>query len=190
MKNFLRYGSRHMIHFPGDWKLPRLNPIGYSSHTEGGKRTKSFHEPLWAFLLRRRVFGYAGQQRCGRRGDNFGEGEQRFGGEKPLPDTWNIGADSNRTCSYCGSLHFEDLMKIARKTLIDERYGVEGSDKAYKVYVKQPNVRNASQGGIKFYMHHAPENPTPDNQEIFLKAKRITSERFNKQMAEMKAARS
>jgi len=37
------------------------------------------------------------------------------------------------------------------------RYRIEISDKRYKVYVKQPGVENASQGGIKFYAQHLPE---------------------------------
>lgn len=105
------------------------------------------------------------------------------------PDTWDYGPDGNRTCSYCGSIHFEDLMKICRKALTDERYGIEGTTKSYKVYVNQPGVRNASEGAIKFYMHHAAETPNQDDQKLFAEAARLSNERFAKRwQREPKAA--
>lgn len=98
-------------------------------------------------------------------------------GDGPAPDTWDWGPDGNRTCSYCGSIHPEDLLKICRLVLTDERYEIEGTTKSYKLYIKQPGVRNASEGAIKFYMQHAPKDPTPEEQRIFAEAVRISNER-------------
>jgi hypothetical protein len=179
----LRYNTRHHLYFPGGWKLPQLNPYSSSSHTKSGKRTRSFYEPGWMFRLRQR-FCVAGRQRCGRRDDPFAMNR----GDGPLPDTWDLGPDGNRTCSYCGSIHPADLMEICRKTLIDERYAVEGTTKSYKVYVRQPGVMNAAEGAIKFYMHHAPAQPSAEDQELFAKAARLTSERFEARFAPKRAS--
>lgn len=89
-----------------------------------------------------------------------------------------MGPDGNRTCSYCGSIHADDLMEICRKTLVDERYGVEGTDKSYKVYVRQPGVRNASEGAIKFYKVHVPANPSQADQDLFAQALRVSDTRW------------
>lgn len=182
---FLRYNSRHSLWFPRGykgWVWPRLDPLESCSHGKDRKRTLYLHEPLWLFRLRQRLFCFAGRHRCGRRGESPMTSRQ-FGGDKPLPDTWDLGPDGNRTCSYCGSIHADDLMAICRKTLTDARYGVEGTDKSYKVYVRQPGVRNASEGAIKFYMAHAPGAPTKEDQELFASATRVTTERFRASMA-------
>ena len=186
MKRFLRYNTRHRVWIPrGAYgkTLPQLNPIMSSSHGKDGKRTWSASEPLWLFRIRQRLFAYAGRHKCGRRGESF-HGRT----DKETPDTWDIGPDGNRTCSYCGSIHFDDLMEIARKTVDDDRYGIEGTTKSYKVYVRQPGVRNASEGAIKFYMHHAPANPSNEEQILFAKACRLTNERFTAQYKARMAA--
>jgi hypothetical protein len=183
--SFLRHNSRHTVWLPRDGRLPQLNPICSSSHNKNGKRTVYLTEPLRLFRLRQRVFCFAGRHRCGRRDDTFAfpAGERRG----VLPDTWDIGPDGNRTCSYCGSIHADDLMKICRKAIDDERYAVEGTTKSYKVYVRQPGVRNAGEGAIKFYMHHAPENPSEADQKLFAEAIRLSSERFRAQLAASRA---
>jgi hypothetical protein len=190
MNYLLRYNSRHSLYFPGDGKLPQLNPLMSSSHSKSGKRTKSFSEPLWMFRLRQRVFCFSGWHRCGSRGENLAMFRYGNDGGKELPDTWDRGPDDNRTCSYCGSIHPDDLMKICRKTLVDERYGIEGTTKSYKVYVRQPGVRNASEGAIKFYMHHAPANPTKADRELFDSARKVTHERFVARWAPQQAAKA
>lgn len=186
VKHLLRYNSRHTLHFPGDGKLPLLNPISSSSHAKSGKRTKSLHEPLWMFRLRQRMLCFGGKQRCGQR-INMPATSRYAVGDGPTPDTWDFGPDGNRTCSYCGSIHPDDLMEICRKTLTDERYVVEGTTKAYKVYVRQPGVRNASEGAIKFYKHHVPESPTVEDQELFAQATKVTNERFAARWATTRA---
>ncbi len=177
LASLLRYNSRHCLYFPGDGKRPQLNPISSSSHSKSGKRTRRIDEPGWLFRLRQRLFCADSRQRCARRADNP-MASQMYGDDLPLPDTWNIGPDGNRTCSYCGSAHPDDLMKICRSALADDRYGVDATDKSYKVYLRQPGVRNASEGAIKFYMHHAPSSPSKADQELFATAIRRTSERY------------
>lgn len=187
---FLRYNSRHSLYHHPDYTSRggarivlgwSLNPIG--SMYDG--RQTSLHEPLWLFRLRQRWFAFAGRQRCGRRGESV----HGMYDQSPLPDTWDMGPDGNRTCSYCGSIHPDDFMRVCRLTLEDERYGVEGTTKSYKVYVRIPGVVNASQGAIKFYMAHAPKDPTEEEQELFRSAVRVSSERSNARMEKWRAER-
>lgn len=178
MKKFLRYRCRHSLYFAREGKLlPELNPMGSSSHNKAGKRTSRVYEPRWMFRLRQRLFCEAGRHSCGSRGSV----------DLTLPDRWHIGSDGNRTCSYCGSMHPEDLMEICRKTMINADYGVESTTKSYKVYVRQPGVRNAAEGAIKFYMWHAAAKPTREDQELFSTAVHLTHKRF---MEAMNARRS
>lgn len=72
----------------------------------------------------------------------------------------------NRVCSYCGSLHPDDmiaLVKVSANAPIDAEYRsvveIETTDTDYKIYIHQPGVRNASEGGIKFYMLHIKRTP-------------------------------
>ena len=82
----------------------------------------------------------------------------------PGLDHWDkFKTNGNRVCSYCGSLHWDDmltLVKLSAEAAADADYHtvveIEPSDKNYKVYVNQPGVRNAHEGGIKFYMQHVP----------------------------------
>lgn len=188
---FLRYNARHHLYWslgggrdraPMGW--PRLNPI--SSSYGAGLRVISLHEPLWLFRLRQRWFAFAGRQRCGRRDDMFAMNR----GDGELPDTWDLGPDGMRTCSYCGSIHFEDLLTICRRTVEGvEGYGVEGTTKGYKVYVKQPGVRNASEGAIKYYKQHSPVEVSAEDSELFSQAVRVSAQRFEEQMAAWRAER-
>jgi hypothetical protein len=188
LKSFLRHNSRHCVWFPRGYEnrwWPQLNPISSCSHGKNRKRTFYLYEPLRLFRLRQRLFCFAGRQRCGRRDDPFAF---NYKDTALPPDTWDYGPDGNRTCSYCGSIHPDDLMAICRKTLTDDRYGIEGTTKSYKVYVRQPGVRNAGEGAIKFYMQHAPKNPRAEDQQLFADACRISSERFMAQFAKRDAA--
>jgi hypothetical protein len=184
MLKFLRLHTRHNLYYHPTYKDRSgakslfgwsLDPI---SSMYDGKQI-SVHEPLWMFRLRRRLFAFAGKQRCGRRGSQFFDGKT----EALLPDTWNLGPDGNRTCSYCGSIHPDDLMKICRLSLEDPRYGIEGTTKSYKVYVKQPGVRNAGEGAIKFYMAHVPSPVSKEDQELYAKAVAISNKREEERWA-------
>lgn len=189
----LRYNSRHRL-YHGDKGL-ELNPIVSSSHRhdrDGNRterRTWDAHEPLWLFRLRQRMFCFAGRQRCGRReGTVHGGTDMRGRRLQPgdLPDTWDMGPDGNRTCSWCGSVHPDDFMKICRAALTDPEYDVSMSDKRYKAYVRVPGVVNASQGAIKFYMHHAPAEPSDEEQRVFAEALRVCRQREDLRWQEMK----
>lgn len=175
MKKFLRYKSRHSLYWPGDGRAPELNPLSSRSHSEISRRpTARWDEPTWLFRLRQAWFCVVERQRCADRGMSMAHR-----GHMAFPDTWDLGPDGMRTCSYCGSIHFEDLMKIAQLTLDNDAYGVEATDKGYKYYVRQPGVRNACEGAIKFYTGHVPRVVTPQQEQLFAQARRITHERFS-----------
>lgn len=179
MMKFLRFGTRHhlMVMKRDSYGAKRginLNPLGYCTTDilwDG-------FEPLWLYRLRHRIFSDAGAQRCGRRDDVFGVNLK----DGPAPDRWNYRPDGNRTCSYCGSIHPDDLMAICRKIPTDDRYAVEPTDKSYKVYVRIPGVRNASEGAIKFYKQHAPAAPTEEEKQLFAEAIRISDRRYDEKM--------
>lgn len=159
--NLLRYRGKHHLYFPGQWALPQLNPLMSRSHNEAtNKRTKTIWEPTWLFRLRNR-FASAGPVMCG-----------------DMAARWLYGADGNRVCDCCGSIHPDDLLKIARKSLRDERYAITGTDKGYKFYVKQPGVRNAGEGAIKFYTMHMPKWRTKYEGELFREAVLIAHKRW------------
>jgi hypothetical protein len=116
----------------------------------------------------------------------------------PNHDHWNkFKSNGDRVCSYCGSLHWEDMLRLVHEAAIapddaDYRSTVEidPSDKSYKVYVHQPGVRNAMEGGIKFYMQHVPRDDngkiivTEEQNADYSKAVRLSRERFNRYMNE------
>jgi hypothetical protein len=66
-------------------------------------------------------------------------------------DTWDVreqmhGGLVARHCSFCGSLHPDDLIRLVK----DEGYRIAGTDKGYKAYVDAPGERQVS----KFYFWH------------------------------------
>lgn len=112
----------------------------------------------------------------------------------PGLDRWQkFKSNGNRVCSFCGSLHFDDFFEIVKAVanlpeaaLYSKGARIEPSDKAYKIYVHQPGVRNAMEGGIKFYTHHLPtEALTAEQQAIYKKAVRATRARLEKYLATM-----
>jgi len=73
----------------------------------------------------------------------------------PEPFQWDTERDGTRTCSYCGSLHPEDMTDIMYRFAQGEPgYKFEPTGKGYKFYANRPGVRNAGDGGIKFYTNH------------------------------------
>ncbi|MDF1720500.1 MAG: hypothetical protein P1U65_07495 [Minwuia sp.] len=74
------------------------------------------------------------------------------------PDIWHVLPNGDRSCSYCGSLHPDDFGRLLDRGLDpDDPVEIGPTAKGYKVYVSQPDVRNASEGGIIFYSWHDPE---------------------------------
>jgi len=112
----------------------------------------------------------------------------------PGPDHWQkFKSNGDRTCSYCGSLHFDDfvrLVRVAAGAPLEADYrstvSIEPSDKGYKVYVNQPGVRNAHEGGIKFYMQHVPRTAddkidvTPEQNMEYAESVRRSRIRFDR----------
>lgn len=131
---------------------------------------------------------------CGRRSDVYPGGLPAHRSTEQNQDRWQkFKSNGNRVCSFCGSLHPEDmfaLVKQAAEAPADAEYksvvNIEQSDKGYKVYVHQPGVRNAMEGGIKFYMQHLPRDPfgqvdvTPLQQVDFGKAVAASKARMAK----------
>jgi hypothetical protein len=77
-------------------------------------------------------------------------GSSRF----PTPDKWNKrGID--RVCSYCGSLHPEEFLKLLPLIQEDsEQIYIEISDRRHKIYVRREGIKNAGEGAIKVYLAH------------------------------------
>lgn len=123
--------------------------------------------------------------------------EQGGGLNFPGPDHWQkFKAIDNRVCSYCGSLHPDDmfrLVKVSAEASPDAEYHsvveIEPSAKDYKTYVHQPGVRNAHEGAIKFYMQHLPRTAddkldvTDEQQAEYGRAVRSTRQRRNRMMS-------
>ncbi len=71
-------------------------------------------------------------------------------------DQWlKVGED--RVCSYCRSMHPEDLRAVL-PSVDGEEVHLAVSDRRHKVYVRRPGIKNASEGAIKFYLAHGPPN--------------------------------
>jgi hypothetical protein len=79
-------------------------------------------------------------------------------------DTWDERPNGDKTCSYCGSMSFDDFLRCA-KLAADPRdmtWIEKATGKNYKWYAHQPGVSNASEGGIKFYTWHVPDKDAVD----------------------------
>jgi hypothetical protein len=109
-------------------------------------------------------------------------------------DRWQkFKSNGNRICSFCGSLHPDDMFELVRQCIdapedaeFNSVVEIEQSDKPYKIYIRQPGVRNAMEGGIKFYTHHLPRdekgNVTIDGKrnDEYAKAVRMSKKRFDR----------
>lgn len=88
------------------------------------------------------------RQTCPRRMSEIGPWEH-----KEDLDTWRQ-SGNDRVCSFCGSLHPADFEAVLERVIQDEKCSISLSDKGYKVYVNRPEIRNASEGAIKYYKQH------------------------------------
>ena len=93
----------------------------------------------------------------------------------------------DRVCSYCRSLHPEDMFRCEgiAESGDDVPYTatveIEPSDKGYKIYVHQPGVRNAHEGGIKFYKQHLTQGQVTEQQNAeYALAVKKSKARFEK----------
>jgi hypothetical protein len=110
----------------------------------------------------------------------------------PKPDHWKkFKSNGDRVCSFCGSLHPDDFFALVKmcagipaEAAFNSIVEIELSDKRYKIYVKRPSVRNAVEGGIKFYTQHLPRdsdiNPavSDEQQKEFKRAVQGSQARF------------
>lgn len=139
-----------------DWKTPRRNIVDLARHVNE-------KHPSETFLCGRRSPGLS---------DHVMEG---------MPDCWEKMPNGDKVCLHCGSLSEADLFDIIEHYLAgDEGYRFETTDKGYKVYAQRPGVINASNGGIKFYGHHA-DKTHPDfakRTAMFERAVQVSNERF------------
>jgi len=78
-------------------------------------------------------------------------------------DEWLWPGDVPRTCSYCGSIHPVDALR-----LVSEGWEVEGTGKSYKRYLNPPGYRNVLQdyfdakcSGEKRWKNAYPWSPVP-----------------------------
>lgn len=101
----------------------------------------------------------------------------------PETDHWRTMPDGSRVCSFCGSLHEEDFIDILQHYVAgDEGYRFDTTTKGYKWYANRPGVRNAGDGGIKFYNWHVDRS----DEAVLLERAHIVSEAMNRFAREMK----
>lgn len=97
-------------------------------------------------------------------------------------DFWQkFKSNGDRVCSFCGSLHPDDfltLMADAAKVESDVQLTV--TDKRYKYYINRPGVKNAYDGGIKFYTWHLTGPLTEEQQRVYQQAVQNSRDRFEK----------
>lgn len=103
------------------------------------------------------------RQTCGRRMGEFGPWEMIEN-----IDHWEVLANGDKVCSFCGSLHPMTVIEIIK---VHGLQTVQRSTKSYKWYIQRPNVKNASDGGIKYYRHHDTEDFINTFNEIVDKVK-------------------
>lgn len=109
-------------------------------------------------------------------------------------DYWRKQPNGDRACSACGSLHPDDWMRLTRLAADPaSEVRIERSDKGYKWYVTQPGVKNAMEGGIKFYTWHIPSGDWEAEINAILpgavRASRVKFEAALQRMREDMAAR-
>ena len=136
---------------------------------------------------------------CGRRvEDGMDREDSPFRHVKPGKglDFWQkFKTNGDRVCSYCGSLHPEDFFAFVKQSgeagpdaPRNAQPEIEPSTKGYKIYVHRQGVRNAHEGGIKFYTHHLPHDENgkikvdPALNEAFKLAVAASNARFRRML--------
>ena len=78
-------------------------------------------------------------------------------------DTWESLPNGDRVCSFCGSMHPDDLIALFPEAIDpNSTTRVELSTKQYKLYIQRDTVSNALMGAIKFYRFHEATIEDPD----------------------------
>ena len=118
------------------------------------------------------------KQSCPSRMNQVGPWERKEG-----LDTWEA-VGSDRICSFCGSLHPAELEVILDRCIEVGDVEVSHSTKGYKVYIRRPEIENASEGAVKYYIWHAlPE--AEDAKRVMGKLNRATKLSRNRLLAQM-----
>lgn len=86
-----------------------------------------------------------------------------YGGESE----WTIKPNGDRCCSYCGSLHPDDFWRLVAEAEENSGIDIFPSDNTYKIYVRRPDVKNATEGGIKFYTMHLDKDATEEQTALY-----------------------
>lgn len=95
-------------------------------------------------------------------------------------DTWCKEANGDLCCSYCGSLHPEDFIRLVKKSSDPSSdVSIDSSTKGYKFYIRRPDVVNAAEGGIKFYNWHFRDQSDVDRVNTNLRQAVDESEKRN-----------
>lgn len=116
--------------------------------------------------------------RCGDR-DSNPLADMSFPGQ----DHWRVMPDGSRTCSFCGSLHEDDYLAILEAYANGEPgFHFDLTSKGYKRYANRPGVRNAAEGGIKFYGWHADRSAPGWERHVQLHDRAV--ERYRRDMNE------
>lgn len=100
----------------------------------------------------------------------------------PKFDTWQTLPNGDRVCSFCGSLHHDDFMRLVKEAADPNKYTYieKATGKNYKYYVHRKDVANAAEGGIKFYTQHTPSQEWVDEiNTIFKEAIVVSGQKFN-----------
>lgn len=140
-------GSQHIVehigfHESGDYLLRQLfsnNDKGYRQHKYEVEKEYDVVDKSEIDKLQR--------QTCQRRINEFGPWEY-----KENLDYWKLHDNGDKTCSFCGSLHPDDVIKKIKQ----HGFGViGGTTKGYKLYVGvNSSVRLNSDHGMKYYRQH------------------------------------
>lgn len=100
-------------------------------------------------------------------------------------DYWyKVGKDL--ICSFCGSMHPNQFLQHCKNVIDDnaQHISVNLNDWKTKVYIERPEVRNASEGAIKFKLVHLPEENKKEYIDVINKALKISWTMFMKKLNE------
>ena len=159
-------GSEHIIehvgfHESGDYLLRQL-----FSESENPFRQHKYEVENEYDVIDKSEVVQLKRQTCMRRMNEFG-GQER----NENIDHWKVYPNGDRCCSYCGSLHPEDVIKKIK----EHGFGVIGqTTKNYKFYVgTNASVRTNDSHGQKYYRQHDTEEFIQQWNELIDKRKTV-----------------